>query len=161
MSILKPLAKGTVAVIAVAITSLAGASTASALPVPTDLTGLVGGVTKTTDVAAQVTADLRTQLQAELADQVGAEVAADVTAEVMADVEGTIDTALADPASLDAVAVADLEAELEASLASSLGVGVDLDLDLGVGLGVGVGSVELLDALDLDSLLGKVLGLLG
>jgi hypothetical protein len=156
MSILKPLAKGAVAGIAVVVTGLVGASYASAQPLPIDPNGQIGSVI-TDDAAAQLTAELEAQLQAELSEQMSAEEATELAKAVATKLSDPIEDAVSDQGTLDAASLADLQDTLTGILEDTLGVEVDLSLDLDLGL-----DLDLLGDLDvqglLDSLLGGLLG---
>ncbi len=156
MSILKPLAKGAVAGIAVVVTSIVGASYASAEPLPTDLNGAVGTVI-TEDAAAQLIAELQAKLQDELSEQMSADEATELATATAAKLSGPIEDAVPDQGTLDPAALSDLEDTLTGILEDTLGVDVDLSLDLDLGL-----DLDLLGDLDVQGLLRNLLdGVLG
>lgn len=157
MSILKPLARGVVAGVAVLATTFAGVTTASADPGVIELKGVKGQLTRT-QVSKYVTDSLEYQLYRELIEQGATKAQAAVLADKITDrMQSRVKTQLPEKGTVTKGAVRKLESSMERDLEVTMDTRVDLKLDRGTL----APTLDLPGGLDLAGLLGKVLGLVG
>lgn len=165
MSIPKTLAKGAVAGITIVVTGFVGASYASAEPLPVDPNETVGSVVGT-DSVTQLTSLLQGLLQTELSEQMPTDQATLLSNALASDMAAPIEDAVADKGTLDAAELNGLEGTLSGQLEDELGVPVDLSLADGSLTGgsltggslTDTASLDILGDLDVQSLLGGLLG---